>query len=80
MAHHLPQELPIMDILQQVLSRMWYADLPPRQDTMFLEDLVGIAMGFQSSTKLINNLKSLTKNKFCKWVLPNIIKNAEASS
>ena len=46
-----PQELPIMDTLQQEPLRMLSADMQLKLATMFLEDSDGIATVYLLSTK-----------------------------
>ena len=78
MAHLSLLELLIMVILLPGLLKTLFADMPPKPDITYREDLVGIAMAFLYNTKLINNLKSLTRSKFYKWESQNIIISAEA--
>ena len=49
----LPQERHTMAISAQAPSRMWFADMHHKLDTMFLEDLDGIATACPSNMKLI---------------------------
>jgi hypothetical protein len=78
MAHLSLLELLIMVILLPGRLKTLFADMPPKPDITYREDLVGIAMAFLYNTKLINNLKSLTRSKFYKWESQNIIISAEA--
>lgn len=80
MVRHSPLGLLTTDTLQQELSRMLSVGMQLKPDTLFLEDLDGIVMDYLLNTKLIKNLKSLTKRKFLIWESRNIIKLAEVSS
>jgi hypothetical protein len=53
MDHLLQQEPLIMAISAQEQLKMLFADMHLKLNIMFLEDLVGIAMVFQSNIKLI---------------------------
>ena len=73
-------ELLTMDISQQELSRMWFADTPVRQVTMCPEDSDGIVTDYQLSTKSTRNLKSSQRSKSTIWESINTTLTAEESS
>ncbi len=80
MVHHSPPEPLITVISPQEPSRMSSADTLPKPVTMFLEDSAGTVTDFPSNIKSIRSLKSQTRDKSYKWVLPSTISNAETLS
>lgn len=77
MDHLLQQVHHIMVTSLQEQLRTLFVGTPRKLVILYLEDLAGIAMDFQSNMKLTRYLKSLTSVKFYKWVSQNTISNAE---
>ena len=76
----LPPELLTTVTSPQEQSRMSFADMPVKQVTMCLEDLVGIATVYLLNLKSIKNSESSQNSKFLTWESINTMLTAEESS